>query len=63
MATTTPVKVHPKVKAAGQVAAALLALDAIITAVEGHIPSPAVVSVLALLHTVLPVLAGYLKSA
>lgn len=54
---------HPKIKVTAQVAAVLLALDAVVVALEGHIPSPAVVSVLAALHTVLPVLAGYLKSA
>lgn len=55
--------VHPKVKAAGQVAAVLLAVDGLIVALAGAIPSPKVLAVLAVLHTVLPVLAGYLKSA
>lgn len=53
---------HPKVKAVAKVAGALLALDAIIVGLAGNIPSPAVVGVLAIAHSVLPPLAGYLKS-
>lgn len=55
--------VHPKVKAAATVSGLLLALDALIVAIGGNIPSPAIVSVLAALHSILPSLAGYLKSA
>lgn len=58
---TRTLNVHPKVKAAGQVAAVLLALDGLVVALIGAIPSAQVVAVLAVLHTVLPVVAGYLK--
>lgn len=55
--------VHPKVKAAAKVAAVLVALDGLVVALIGAVPSPAVLSVLVTLHAVLPIIAGYLKTA
>lgn len=54
-------ELHPKVKAAAQIAAVLVVVDAIVVAVSPHV-SPAVLGVLVALHSVLPVVAGYLKS-
>lgn len=54
--------VHPKVKATAKISAVLLALDALVVALAGAIPSPAVLAILATLHTVLPALAGYIQS-
>lgn len=56
-------KPHPKVKAAVKAAAVVLAVDGVIVALLGAIPSPKVLAILAAAHTVLPPLAGYLKSA
>lgn len=65
MAVETPgaLTLHPKVKAARNVSAVLLALDGLVVALAGAIPSPAVLSVLAVAHTVLPVVAAYLKTS
>lgn len=54
--------VHPRIKLVAKVSAALLALDAVIVGIAGQIPAPAIVSVLAIIHTILPPLAGYLKT-
>lgn len=51
---------HPKVRVAAQVAAVLVAIDALLLALQPG-ASPLVLSVIAAVHAVLPVAAGYLK--